>query len=181
MLTLISPLSALDNDDYRETITMFSKSSTVRPYFDSAYGYAVFPWVGKGAAVVGGAYGEGRVYRNHKFTGSSKMFQLSFGAQMGGQAHSEIIFFKDKAAYDEFTSGAFEFDASASAVLVTGALHAQTGSTGRSAGASVFEPNTQQLRSGYINGMAVFTHVLGGLMYEASIAGQKFEFDPAGR
>ena len=177
LLTTPAALSALDNDDYRETITLFSKSPSVQPYFQNAYGYAVFPWVGQGGAVVGAAYGQGRVYRDRKYMGSSQMYQLSIGAQLGGRAYSEIIFFKDRAAYDEFTRGAFEFDASASAVLITASLHAQTGSTGRSAGASSFEAKTQQLRSGYINGMAVFTHTLGGLMYEASVEGQQFTFE----
>lgn len=181
LLLFPAALSALDNEDYSNTITLFGKSPTVKPYFKNAYGYAVFPWIGKGGVVVGAAYGEGRVYRRHKYAGSSQMYQLSLGAQLGGQAYSEIIFFKNKAAYDEFTSGSFEFDASASAVLVTASLHAKTGSTGRSAGASGLEPKTQQLRSGYINGMAVFTHVLGGLMYEASVAGQQFSFEPAGK
>ena len=131
-------------------------------------------------AVVGAAYGEGRVYREHKYAGSSKMYQLSVGAQLGGQAYSEIIFFKNKEAYDEFTGGSFEFDASASAVVITASMHAQTGSTGRSAGASG-SAKTKQIRSGYINGMAVFTHVLGGLMYEASLAGQQFSFEAAGK
>ncbi|MDX1296148.1 MAG: lipid-binding SYLF domain-containing protein, partial [Sulfurimonadaceae bacterium] len=119
VLFLSVSLSALDNDDYRNTINLFSKSPTVQGYFKDAYGYAVFPWIGKGGAVVGAAYGDGRVYRNHKYMGSSKVYQLSIGAQIGGQAYSQIIFFKDKEAYKEFTSGAFEFDASASAVMIT--------------------------------------------------------------
>jgi lipid-binding SYLF domain-containing protein len=180
LVCLTSALSALDNDDYRDAITRFNSAPVVEPYFKNAYGYAVFPWVGKGGAVVGAAYGEGRVYRHHKYVGSSNMYQLSVGAQLGGQAYSEVIFFKNKEAYDEFTGGSFQFDASASAVVITASLHAKTGSTGRSAGASG-SAKTKQLRSGYINGMAVFTHVLGGLMYEASLAGQQFSFTPAAR
>jgi lipid-binding SYLF domain-containing protein len=177
VLFLSTSLSALDNDDYRNTINLFSKSPTVQPYFKNAYGYAVFPWIGKGGAVIGAAHGKGRVYRNHKYMGSSEVYQLSLGAQIGGQAYSQVIFFKDKEAYREFTSESFEFDASASAVLVNLSVHAQTGSKGRSAGASSESGKTEQLRSGYINGMAVFTHVLGGLMYEAAIEGQQFTFE----
>jgi len=106
-------------DNYTETIELFKKSPEVQPFFADAYGYAVFPTVGKGGIGLGGAYGKGKVYRDGAVTGTVSLVKLSAGFQFGGQAFSEIIFFQDKRAYDEFTSGSFEFDASASAVVIT--------------------------------------------------------------
>jgi len=170
-------LWALDNDDYQQSVDTFARAPLVQPYFRNAYGFALFPWVGKGGVGIGGAYGEGRVYRRNKYRGQSRMIQLSVGALLGGQAYSEIIFFKDKRSYDAFTRGSFAFDASASAVLLDSAMHARTGTTGRSSGTSVHGERTRQLRGGYINGMAVFTHVHGGLMYEAALEGQQFSYE----
>jgi lipid-binding SYLF domain-containing protein len=165
-------------DTYSNTIDVFKKSSQVQPFFKNAYGYVVFPTVGKGGFVVGGAYGQGRVYRQGKVTGTSKLIKASIGFQAGGQAFSEIIFFQDKRAYDEFTSGSFEFDAAASAVAITVGAQAQAGTGGAAAGASAGPATGQQAGRGYTKGMAVFIHAKGGLMYEASIGGQKFSFEP---
>jgi lipid-binding SYLF domain-containing protein len=181
LVILAFPADALDNRDYRKSIRAFSGSAYLHPYFRHAYGYAVFPRVVKGGAVVGAAYGNGRLYRRHKYMGESTMMQLSAGAQLGGQVFSEIIFFKNREAYETFTSGDFEFDATASAVLLSLALHARVGSAGHSAGVSTIRPRTEQFGGGYINGMAVFTHIRGGLMYEAALAGQRFEYRPRRR
>jgi hypothetical protein len=164
--------------DYDQTISIFRKSPAVQPFFDNAYGYAVFPTVGKGAIVVGGAYGEGRVYRQGEITGKVTLSKVSVGFQLGGQAFSEIIFFQDKRAYDEFTSGRFEFDASMSAVVITAGAQAKAGTEGTTAGASVGPDTGAQAPIGYTKGLAVFVHTKGGLMYEAAIGGQKFEFTP---
>lgn len=165
-------------EDYSRTIQVFRESPVARPFFEHAYGYAVFPKVGKGASGIGGAFGKGQVYRGGKVTGHTSLFQLSIGLQLGGEAFSEIIFFQDKRAYDEFTGGSFEFDAKASAVAITAAAQTQAGTTGKTAGASVGPREGKQLAAGYVSGMAVFVHVKGGLMYEAAIGGQKFSFEP---
>lgn len=167
-----------DVEDYSKTIQVFRDSAITRPFFQNAYGYVVFPKVGKGASGVGGAFGKGQVYRGGKVTGQSSLFQLSVGLQLGGEAFSEIIFFQDKRAYDEFTRGDFAFDATVSAVAITAAAQAQAGTTGKSSGASVGPQSGKQLAAGYVKGMAVFTHVKGGLMYEVSVGGQKFTFKP---
>lgn len=164
--------------DYSSTLNVFKASAQVRPFFKDAYGYAVFPTVGKGGLGIGGAYGEGQVYRGGKVTGRSRLVQLSIGFQAGGQAFSQIIFFKDKRAYDEFTSGEFAFDAQASAVAITAGAQAQAGTTGSTAGASTGPRAGKQAETTYQNGMAIFIHAKGGLMYEAAIAGQKFSFEP---
>jgi len=165
-------------DNYKNTIDTFQKSPQVRPFFKSAYGYAVFPIVGKGGFFIGGGYGKGRVYRQGSVTGTASLIEGSIGFQAGGQAYSEIIFFQDKRAYEEFTSGSFEFDASASAVAITAGVQAQAGTAGASAGASAGPATGEQVSGGYSKGMAVFVHARGGLMYEASIGGQKFSFRP---
>jgi lipid-binding SYLF domain-containing protein len=128
-----------------------------KAFFNAAYGYAIFPRVAKGGIGVGGAYGKGKVYEKGKFIGRTTLTQITIGFQLGGQEYSEIIFFKDKRALDDFTDGNFEFGAQASAVALT---------TGASATAA------------YDNGVAIFTVVRGGLMYEASVGGQKFKFMP---
>jgi lipid-binding SYLF domain-containing protein len=119
------------------------------------------------------------VYKDGQVTGFAKLTKLSVGFQAGGQAFSEIIFFKDKRAYDEFTSGEFAFDATASAVAITAGAHAGAGTTGGATAGATAGPKTgKQAQTGYHKGMAVFTHAKGGLMYEAAIGGQKFSFKP---
>jgi lipid-binding SYLF domain-containing protein len=163
--------------DYSEVINIFKGSPTVKPFFENSYGYAVFPTIGKGAVGIGGAYGKGQVYRGGKVTGYTSMKQLTIGFQLGGQSYSEIIFFQNKAAYDKFITGEFEFGAQATAVAITAGASAKAGTGGATAGANVGkEPGAQE--SSYSDGMAIFTHVKGGLMYEASIGGQKFRFKP---
>ena len=176
MMVTISSASAAE--DYSSTINVFKQSPQVQPYFEKAYGYAVFPTVGKGGLGIGGAYGKGQVYRGGRVTGITKLIKVSIGFQAGGQAFSQIIFFQDKRAYEEFTSGQFAFDAQASAVAITAGVQAQAGSTGVTAGASAGPKTAAHAETRYHKGMVIFVHVKGGLMYEAAIAGQKFSFEP---
>ncbi|HSO17960.1 MAG TPA: lipid-binding SYLF domain-containing protein [Desulfosarcina sp.] len=165
-------------DEYTDTIELYKKSPVVAPFFESAYGYAVFPTIGKGGFVVGGAYGKGQVYQGGKVTGEASLVKVSVGFQAGGQAFSEMIFFEDKRAYEEFTSGEFAFDAAASAVAITAGVQAKAGTEGASASATAGPATGKQAKADYYKGMVVFTHAKGGLMYEASIGGQKFSFQP---
>ena len=165
-------------DSYDGTLDVFESSPDLKPYFDNAYGYAVFPKVGRGGIVVGGSYGNGQVYENGQVAGHVSLTKLSIGFQLGAQAFSEIIFLQDKRAFDEFISNGFEFDASASAVVVVLGAQAQAGTAGSSASAALGPVSTNQIEYGYNKGMAVFLHSLGGLMYEASIGGQKFKYKP---
>ena len=162
-------------DSYSNTIEVFKKSPAVQPFFKNAYGYAVFPTIGKGGIGIGGAYGKGQVYQGAKVTGMSKLFKATIGFQLGGQTFSEIIFFKDKRAYDDFTSGNFEFDAAASAVAITAGAQAKAGTEGTAASSGAGGPGVHA-QAKYQKGMAIFVHVKGGLMYEAAIGGQKFSF-----
>ncbi len=143
------------SDKSKEAIAeMKSTNDKITKYFNTAYGYAVFPSIGKGGLGVGGATGNGTLYKGGAIVGDSRMSQVTVGFQAGGQAYSEVIFFKDADAFNRFTGDKFEFSAQASAVAVT-------------AGAS-FDVD-------YRDGILVFTHAKGGLMYEASIGGQKFK------
>jgi lipid-binding SYLF domain-containing protein len=160
--------------NFTETTEMFRRSPEVQAFFADAYGYAVFPAIGKGGIGLGGAYGKGQVYRQGKVTGTVTMVKVSAGFQFGGQAFSEIIFFQDKRAYEEFTAGAFEFDATASAVAITAGAQAQVGTGGSTAGVTLGPSTAMQRATRYTGGMAVFVKAIGGLMYEAAIGGQKF-------
>lgn len=160
-------------DEYQAVIRDFKKSDQTRSFFNNAYGYAVFPSIGKGGIGIGGSYGEGKVYRQGRSTGQVKMGQVTIGFQLGGQVFSQIIFLQDKRAYDEFTSGSFEFGAQASAVALTLGTSAQAGTSGTGAAAG-----SKQAEAHYVSGYAVFTLAKGGLMYEASIGGQKFSYTP---
>jgi lipid-binding SYLF domain-containing protein len=115
------------------------------------------------------------VYQKGKLIGDTTMTQLSVGFQLGGESFSQIIFFENAAALKQFTEGTFEFGAQASAVAITVAAGAKVGSGGAAAGVSV-DKNKAKVVGAYNNGMAIFTVVRGGLMYEATIAGQKFKF-----
>ena len=167
-------------DEYSDTIKVFENAGESGTFFAKSYGYAVFPTVGKGGIGIGGAYGKGRVYAQGKYVGDTTVTQVSVGFQLGGQAYSQIIFFEDKRAFDEFTSGNFEFGAQASAVAITAGASAEATTTGTSAGASGGKNNatTTTAGTGFHKAMAVFTVAKGGLMYEASIGGQKFSYTP---
>ncbi len=135
----------------------FKEVPRLKNYFKQSNAYAVFPNVVKGGIGIGGARGDGEVFQKCKAIGSTSMTQVSVGFQLGGQAFSQIIFFKNKSDTDRFTQGKFEFGASASAALIT-------------EGAAT--------EAAYSDGVGVLTLSKGGLMYEASIGGQKFNFSP---
>jgi lipid-binding SYLF domain-containing protein len=174
---LLLVCAAARADEYDDTIKVFKEAGESAQFFDKSYGYAVFPTIGKGGIGIGGAYGKGRVFANGKHVGNTSMAQLTAGFQLGGQAYSQIIFFEDQRAFDEFTSGNFEFGAQATAVAITAGVSAGATTTGASAGASGGQHDAKTAGS-YYKGMAVFTVAKGGLMYEATIGGQKFKYEP---
>jgi len=144
--------------DVTKAIAEFKKAdSGVAQVFETAHGYAIFPSVGKGAIGIGGAHGSGYVYEQGRLIGHTTLTQVTVGFQFGGQAYREVIFFKDKTALDDFTRGNFEFSAQATAVAIK-------------AGASA--------DLAYNGGVAIVTMAKGGLMYEASVGGQKFSYKP---
>ena len=171
------PVSSAWADACSDTANLFRKAGQSAQFFKTAYGYAVFPTIGKGGVGIGGAYGKGCVYAKGKHVGDTSMTQLSIGFQLGGEGYSEIIFFQDERSFKEFSAGNFEFGADAQAVAITLAAQAKASSTGASAGASATKHDATTAGE-YHKGMATFTIIKGGLMYEAAIAGQKFNYKP---
>jgi len=165
---------------YEETVELFRHAGQSADFFHHCYAYAVFPTVGEGAFVVGGAGGKGGVFVGGRQTGVSILVQLSVGFQAGGKAFSEIVFFEDKRALDEFESGDFEFGADASVTAITAGADVAAGTSGAAAGASGTETSARTAGH-YYKGMAVFTIAKGGLMYQAAVAGQKFTYRPGAR
>jgi lipid-binding SYLF domain-containing protein len=174
-LVLAFSLSSAWADEYDDTIAVFRKAGQSGAYFGKSYGYAVFPTIGKGGIGVGGAYGQGRVYEKGKYVGDTSVTQVTVGFQLGGEAYSQIIFFENQQAFKEFTSGNFEFSAQAQAVAITAGASASATTTGSAAGASTSQHDAKTAGK-YYKGMATFTVAKGGLMYEASIGGQKFNY-----
>ncbi len=133
------------------------RDPSLQQFFDQAYGYAIYPSIGKGGFWIGGAHGDGAVYQQGRLVGVTSITQITIGPQIGGQAYSEIIFFHTPTALATFEAGNFTFSAQVSAVAAT-------------AGAA---KNTA-----WNNDIAVFTAAEGGLMAEATVGGQKFTFTP---
>ncbi|MGD2129659.1 MAG: YSC84-related protein [Lysobacterales bacterium] len=144
--------------DVQKAILEIKKADPgIQKFFDQAAGYAVYPSVGKGGFVVGGAYGKGLVIVNGVVDGYTTMSQATVGLQLGGQKYAQFIFFKDDVALADFKRGNLEFGAQASAVAAR-------------AGASA--------DAAYNAGVAIFTHAAGGLMVEGTVGGQKFTYEP---
>lgn len=151
-----TPAMATSAAKVSETIRTFKKKDPgIKYFFDKSYAYAVFPTVGKGGIGIGGAYGTGLVYQHGRYVGSAKLTQVSIGFQLGGQAYSEVIFFQNQRVFRHFINGDLKFGAQVSAVAVNKGAAANTA---------------------FNNGIAVFTATKGGLMYEATVAGQTFKY-----
>tara|TARA_B100000287_G_C20348753_1_gene668872 strand:- start:122 stop:658 length:537 start_codon:yes stop_codon:yes gene_type:complete len=153
------PNSSSNNEiraDVAEAINLFESNSQLEVYFDQAYGYAIFPSIKKAGIGIGGSRGKGQVFEKGNLIGNTVVTQVSVGFQLGAQTFREVIFFKDEQALDRFTRGNFEFGAQASAVVLTEGVAVEVE---------------------YSDGVAIFTETNGGLMYEASIGGQKFNFN----
>lgn len=159
LVAMAEPLTAVAGvtiQDANKTVAVFKKKDpSIKGFFNRSYGYAVFPTVGKAGIGIGGAYGEGKVFRGGKYVGDAKLTQLSIGFQLGGQAYSEIIFFQTKSAFSKFANSDLKLSAQVSAVAIKEGAAAQTT---------------------FRRGIAIFTMAKGGLMYEAAVAGQSFEY-----
>jgi lipid-binding SYLF domain-containing protein len=181
VLVLALPASAgREVKDYSKSIDDFKKIAVVAPFFDDAHGYAVFPSIGKGGLGVGGSHGKGQVYRGGQVIGFTSTSDISIGLQAGGQAYSQIIFFQSEEALNRFTGGNFEFAASAEAIAVQAKAEAGASTEGTGASASGSKTSKKATAgAAYQDGMVVFTMAKGGLMYAATIAGQKYGYKPA--
>jgi lipid-binding SYLF domain-containing protein len=162
---------------YDDTINLFKNAGQSAKFFDNSYGYAVFPTIGEGGLGVGGAHGKGHVYVHGAYVADTSMTQLSVGAQAGGQAYSQIVFFQDERAFREFTKGNYEFGAGVDAVAITAAAGGSAGTTGTSAEASGGKKDARTAGH-YHKGIAVFTIVKGGAMAQVTLNGQKFSYSP---
>jgi len=151
-------LGTADESEARAVIAKFeAKDPGLARVFAQSAGYVVFPTVAKGGFGIGGARGKGYVFQHGQLIGSSTLTQLTIGFQAGGQAYSEVVLLKDQAALDNFKQGKLKLDAQASAVALTERVSADLP---------------------YRNGVAIVTMAEGGLMYEASVGGQKLSFHP---
>ncbi len=176
---MFGALAQADDDAAKcaETVKLFQDAGESASFFKKSYGYAVFPTIGKAGLGIGGAHGSGCVFRQGKQVGTAKMNQVSFGWQAGAQGYSLLVFFEDERAFNEFTSGEFEFGAKASAVAITAGASAGASTSGASSGASAGKKDaTTKAHGGYEKGMASFSIVKGGLMYEAALGGAKFKY-----
>ncbi|NEX13233.1 MAG: hypothetical protein C1941_00755 [Prosthecochloris sp.] len=158
-LSLFAGWNPHEENSAQQTIRLFQKTDPgLQIFFDEAYGYAVFPDVYKGGILLlGGARGEGYVYEQGTIIGRSSITQINVGPQLGGQAFSEIIFFRSQADLENFKKGNYELNAQASAIAVTAGV---------------------ATNSEYSDGVAIFALPKSGLMAEASVGGQKFSFKP---
>ena len=161
LLCAVPTARAVAQEDVPPVIAKFkAKDPGMEKIFADAVGYAVFPTVGKGGIGIGGARGKGWVYEGGRIVGKSTLTQVTIGLQLGGQAYSEIVFFQTRQALDNFKQGKLKLDAQASAVALTARAAADVA---------------------YRNGVAIVTMAKGGLMYEASVGGQKFSYTPVGK
>ncbi|MBL7472902.1 lipid-binding SYLF domain-containing protein [Robertkochia sediminum] len=145
----------LDADDAKKTL--LAEDPGLQKMFDNSVGYVIFPNVGKGGLIVGGATGNGVVYEGGKPIGMATLSKVSVGLQAGGQAIIETIFFETKNELEEFKKGKFKLDAGASAVALE---------------------EGDAITANYSEGVAIVTHTKGGLMADVSVGGQKFKFKP---
>ena len=150
------PGNKMELDVARAIVNIKNADPSIQKFFDNAAGYAVFPRVGKGGLIIGGAYGKGLVIVGDQVDGETTMTQGTIGFQLGGQTYAQFIFFKDDVAVGHFERGNFEFGAQASAVAITAGVSAD---------------------AAYDGGVAVFTQAGGGLMFEGSVGGQRFTFE----
>ena len=164
--------------DLSKAIDSFQAVPLVQPFFDSAHGYVVWDRIARGGFGIGGATGRGQVYVDGDVKGFSRLIDVSIGFQFGGQVYRQIVFFENQSAYDDFTDGSFEFDAQASAVAVTASAQASSGTQGSQASVAAASSGELSGDETYYNGMRVFTMTVGGLMYQATIAGQRYNFRP---
>jgi lipid-binding SYLF domain-containing protein len=178
-LGLCFSMASAHADNYSDTISVFKNSGKSASFFGHSYAYAVFPTIGEGGFVVGGAHGDGHVYVHGHLQGDTAVSQVSVGFLAGGKAFSQVIFFEDKRALDEFESGHFQFGVDASVVAITAGASASAGTTGAATGASAGEDDAATAGA-YHRGMVVFTVAKGGAMFDVSVAGQNFSYNARG-
>lgn len=177
LLVSLAPAWAVA-DTYSDAANHFRGTEAAAPYFPKSYGYAIFPTVGKGGFILAGGYGRGRVFVAGDPVGNTTLTQASVGFQIGGQAYTQIVFFEDQRAFREFSEGGFEFGGQVNATVIKANAQATASTIGSTAGASGGTDDVESVSPGYYKGMAVFIIATGGLMFEASVGGQRFSYQP---
>lgn len=165
-------------DQFTDAANVFRNTEAAGPFFAKSYGYAIFPTVGKGGFILAGGFGKGQVYVAGDPVGRTTLTQASVGFQIGGQAYTEIIFFQDARAFREFTEGGFEFSGQVNATVIKANAQATASTAGSGASASGGLDDVESTKPDFYKGMAVFIIATGGLMFEASVAGQHFSYKP---
>ncbi len=145
------------NDAIKAKQALLKQNASLEVFFSDSAGYVIFPNVGKGGFIVGGASGNGAVYENGNLIGMADLKKLNIGLQAGGQAIIEVIFFETKTDLERFKENKFQFAAEASAVAVKSGI---------------------AFNAKYKDGVAVFALPKAGLMADASVGGQKFKYKP---
>ena len=177
MLTAVLPGIAR-GDQFEDAANLFRNAEPSNPFFSRSYGYAIFPTVGKGGFILAGGFGKGRVFVAGDPVGETTLTQASVGFQVGGQAYTQIIFFEDERAFREFSEGGFEFGGQVNATVIKANAQATASTSGSMASASGGTDDVEGVSPGYYKGMAVFIIATGGLMFEASVGGQRFTYRP---
>lgn len=167
VLSLVTAVSFGQDDDEKlqklmqdasdAKATLLQENPDLKKFFETSKGYVIFPNVGKGGLIVGGAAGNGILYEKDKAVGHASLKEVNVGFQAGGQAVIEVIFFETEERLENFKKGNFQFAANASAVVLK---------------------SGESFDAAYDEGIAVFTHAKAGFMAEASVGGQKFKYDP---
>ncbi len=164
MVTVLASCSSTIDASKRDQIAQDSQvakekfiesSNNLDELFQKAAGYAIFPNVGKGAMVAGGASGNGAVYENGQLIGYAKLKQVDIGFQLGGQAFRQVILFQTSKELERFKNGNFELSGNASAIAMDDGI-----------------AKSVEFR----DGLAIATMPKAGAMFEVAVGGQKFEY-----
>lgn len=177
LVALLAFAGTASADKYDDALTSFKQSPKSGTYFANAYGYAIFPDVGKAGFIVGGEHGKGKVYEKGKLVGEASLTTVSVGAQAGAKEYAEIIFFHKQEDFLKFRGGEFQLAGNLEATLITLNASASAGTETSSAEASTTKYNAAT-GGGYNNGVAVFVITRGGLMAGVAVGGQKIKYKP---
>ncbi|WP_373059608.1 YSC84-related protein [Zunongwangia sp. H14] len=145
----------LINDAKDSKAAFIENSANLDDLFEKAAGYVIFPNVGAGAYILGGAAGNGVLFENGQVQGFAELRQVDIGLQFGGQAYRQAILFQTQQELQDFKDGEYSLSGSASAVIL----------------------KKGEARSiDFKEGRAIVTMPKAGAMIEISVGGQKFEY-----
>ena len=178
LLTSLVLMTSLYAQSYNTSLKNFKAAKELKRYFNTAYAYAIYPNIGKGGLILGLSFGKGRIYEKGAYVGNSSMTSLSLGAQLGGQAYSKLIFFRNKEALERFKQGSMEYDAEVNAMAATAGAIVKSSTIGATISASTNAVNRKELKPSYYNDIAIVVQPVGGLMFEASGGFENYSYSP---